>query len=76
MVRLLRSSRLCFLSTFCDDHPHLSLMNFTYHPGGLSAHSSSALGRVPRENVLRKPLWILVVMVVVEVVMLVRWSRW
>lgn len=30
VVRLLESSRLCFLSTFCDDHPHLSVMNFTY----------------------------------------------
>lgn len=33
VVRLLRASRLCFLSTFSDDHPHLSLMNFTYYPG-------------------------------------------
>ncbi|CAM9260142.1 unnamed protein product [Ectocarpus fasciculatus] len=31
VVRLLQASRLCFLSTFTDDHPHLSLMNFTYH---------------------------------------------
>ncbi|CAB1106433.1 unnamed protein product [Ectocarpus sp. CCAP 1310/34] len=31
VVRLLQASRLCFLSTFSDDHPHLSLMNFTYH---------------------------------------------
>ncbi|CAN0216954.1 unnamed protein product [Scytosiphon promiscuus] len=33
VVRLLQASRLCFLSTFSDDHPHLSLMNFTYYPG-------------------------------------------
>ncbi|CAN0411824.1 unnamed protein product [Pylaiella littoralis] len=32
VVRLLQASRLCFLSTFSDDHPHLSLMNFTYYP--------------------------------------------
>ncbi|CAM9184502.1 unnamed protein product [Ectocarpus sp. 12 AP-2014] len=31
VVRLLQASRLCFLSTFSNDHPHLSLMNFTYH---------------------------------------------
>ncbi|CAM9870369.1 unnamed protein product, partial [Choristocarpus tenellus] len=30
VVRLLESSCLCFLSTFSDNHPHLSLMNFTY----------------------------------------------
>ncbi|CAN0237439.1 unnamed protein product, partial [Phaeothamnion confervicola] len=30
VVKLLEASSLCFLSTFSDDHPHLSLMNFTY----------------------------------------------
>ncbi len=38
VVRLLQASRLCFLSTFSDDHPHLSLMNFTYYPGERNKH--------------------------------------
>ena len=45
MVRLLQASRLCFLSTFSDDHPHLSLMNFTYYPGEYGGAFCRACGR-------------------------------
>ncbi|KAG5186739.1 hypothetical protein JKP88DRAFT_36281 [Tribonema minus] len=31
VVALLHKCSLCYLSTFTDDHPHLSLMNFTYY---------------------------------------------
>lgn len=52
VVRLLQASRLCFLSTFSNDHPHLSLMNFTYHHGKrtlpfcLCPNGIFAIGRV------------------------------
>jgi hypothetical protein len=31
VVSLLQRCSLCYLSTFTNDHPHLSLMNFTYY---------------------------------------------
>ncbi|MEN1758882.1 pyridoxamine 5'-phosphate oxidase family protein [Anoxynatronum sibiricum] len=32
LLTLLKNEKLCFLSTSHQDHPHVSLMNFTYLP--------------------------------------------